>query len=58
MSFQWRKIVSSINGVERTGLVHAKNNKQTKKQQQKNETRPPTYTMHQNKLKMDKRLEY
>ena len=24
----------------------------------KNETRPPTYTIHQNKLKMDKRLKY
>ena len=29
--------VSSINGVGRTGLVHAKN-----------ETRPPTYTVHKN----------
>ena len=38
------KIVSSINGVGRTGLVPAK----------KNETRTPTYTIHQNKLKMDK----
>ena len=25
---------------------------------QKNETRPPTYTMHQNKIKMDKGLKY
>ena len=25
---------------------------------QKNETRPPSYTIHQNKLKMDKRLKY
>ena len=25
---------------------------------QKNETRPPTYTIHKNKLKMDKRLKY
>ena len=25
---------------------------------QKNETRPPIYTLHQNKLKMDKRLKY
>ena len=24
----------------------------------KNETRPPTYTIHKNKLKMDKRLKY
>ena len=25
---------------------------------QKNETRSPTYTIHENKLKMDKRLKY
>ena len=25
---------------------------------QKNETRPPTYTIHKNKIKMDKRLKY
>ena len=25
---------------------------------QKNETRSPTYTIHKNKLKMDKRLKY
>ena len=25
---------------------------------QKNEIRPPTYTIHQNKLKMDQRLKY
>ena len=25
---------------------------------QKNETQPPTYTTHKNKLKMDKRLKY
>ena len=25
---------------------------------QKNDTRPPTYTIHQNKLKMDKILKY
>ena len=25
---------------------------------QKNETRAPTYTMHKNKFKVDKRLEY
>ena len=25
---------------------------------QKNETQPPTYTIHKNKLKMDKRLKY
>ena len=38
-----------MNGVGRTGWVHAK---------KKNETRLPTYTIHQNKLKMDKRLKY
>ena len=41
------KSVSSINGVGKTGLVHAK----------KNWTRP-SYTICQNKLKMDKRLNY
>ena len=40
------KIASSINGVGRTGLVHAK---------RKKETWPPTYTIHENKLKMVKR---
>ena len=45
MSIQWSKIASSVNGVERSGLVH-----------EKNETRPPTYIIHQNKLKMDKGL--
>ena len=25
---------------------------------QKNETQPPTYTIHKNKLKMDKRIKY
>ena len=44
---QWIKAVSSINGVERTGLVHVKN-----------ETRPPTYTIHLKKLRMDKRFKY
>ena len=39
------KIASSINGVGRNGLVHGEN-----------ETRPPTYTIHQNKLKMYKDL--
>ena len=43
------KIASSINGVGRTGLVHAK---------RKKETWPPTYTIHQNKLKIGKRLKY
>ena len=28
------------------------------KKKKKKETRPPTYTIHQNKLKMDKRLKY
>ena len=41
------KTVSSINSVGRTGLVH-----------EKNETRPSSYTIHPNKLKMDKRLKY
>ena len=41
------KIASSINGVGRTGL-----------DMQKNETTLPTYTIHQNKHKMDKRLKY
>ena len=39
------KIASVINGVGKTGLVHTKN-----------ETRTPTSTTHQNKLKIDKRL--
>ena len=43
------KTVSSINGVERTGLVR------TKKKKRKKETRTPNYTIRQNKLKMDKR---
>ena len=37
------KTVSSINGDGKTGQVHAKN-----------ETRPPTYTINQKKLKIDK----
>ena len=41
-------IASSISGVVITGLVHEK----------KNETRSPTYTIHQNTLKMDKRLKH
>ena len=39
--------MSSINGVGRTELVHGK---------KKKETRPPTHTIHQNKLKMIKDL--
>ena len=42
------KIATSINGVGRTGQIDVK----------KSETRPLTYTIHKNKLKMDKRLEY
>ena len=42
------KTVSSINSSGRTGLVLGG----------KNETRPPFYTIHQSKLKMDKRLKY
>ena len=41
------KTVSSTNGVRRTGLVHAK---------KKIEIRPPTYTIHWNKLKWIKDL--
>ena len=37
------KTVSSVNAIGRIGLVNAK----------KNENRPLTYTMHQNKIKMD-----
>ena len=39
------KTVSLIDGVGKTGLVHAKN-----------ETRVLAYTIHKNKLKTDKRL--
>ena len=39
------KTVSSINGAEKIGEIHAKN-----------ETRSPTYTIHKNKLKTDKEL--
>ena len=42
------KIASLTNGVGRSGQIHAK----------KNETRPPTYTIHKNKIKVDKRLKY
>ena len=41
------KTVSSINSVGRTGLVHGEN-----------DTRPLTYTIHQNKLKINTRLKY
>ena len=54
-SIHWSKTVSSMNGVGRTGLVHAK---KKKKKERKKETRPPTYTIHKNKLKIDKRLKY
>ena len=40
------KTVSSMSGGGKTGLVPAK----------KKENRPPTYTIHKNKLKLDKRL--
>ena len=50
-AYNGAKISSSINGVERTGQLHAKK----KKEKKRKETRPPTYTIHQNKLKMDKR---
>ena len=39
------KIVYSINGVGKIGQICAEN-----------ETRPPSYTTHKNKLKMDQRL--
>ena len=39
------KTVYSINGVGETGNIHAKN-----------ETRPLSYTIYKNKLKMDERL--
>ena len=44
-AYNGAKTVSSINGVGKTGLVHAKS-----------ETRPPTYIIHKNKYKMGKRL--
>ena len=44
------KTVSSVNGVGRTGLVHG--------MKRKKETRLPSYTIHQNELKMDKKLKY
>ena len=42
------KITSSTNGVGRSRQLHAK----------KNETRPPTYTIQKNKLKIDERVKY
>ena len=42
-------MVSSINGAGKTEIRHAKKKK-------KKETRPPNYTIHQNKFKMDKRI--
>ena len=47
-SRKWSKIASSIIGVGRSGQVHAKIN----------ETRPQAYTIHQNKLNMDKSIKY
>ena len=49
-SIKWNQNSPSTNGVGITGLVHAK--------KKKKETRPLTYTIHQNKLKMDKGLKY
>ena len=42
------KIASSINAAGRSGQLHVQINK----------TRPPTFTIHQHKLKVDKRLKY
>ena len=39
-------IASSTNDVGKTGMVHVK--------KRKKETRPPIYTIHQNKFKMDR----
>ena len=47
-------MASSTNGVGGSGQLHAKK----KKKERKKETQPSTYTIHQNKLKMDKRLKY
>ena len=48
-------IASSVNGVGRSGQVHTHTHTHTHKERK---TRPPTYTIHQNKLKMNKRLKY
>ena len=47
-SLQWRKDSLFNEWFWETGLIHTK--------KKKKETRPPTYTIHKNKLKMDKRL--
>ena len=47
-AYNGTKAVSSINGVGKTGLVHVP--------PQKSETKPPIYTIHKNKFKMDIRL--
>ena len=46
------KAVSLMNGICKIGQVHAK----TMKSKKKKETRPLTYSIHKNKLKMDKRV--
>ena len=46
-SIKWSKNSLFNRGVGRSGQLHAKN-----------ETRSPTYTIHENKLKMGKRLKY
>ena len=43
------KIASSINGVDRSGQLHAKN---------KNVTQSSIYTIHKNKFKVNKRVKY
>ena len=47
-SIKWRKNSLFNNGVGRSGQLRAK----------KNETQSPTYTIHKNKFKVDKRLKY
>ena len=53
-AYNGAKTVSSINGVGRSGMVHAKK----KRKEKKKETRSPNYSIHQNKLKMNKRLKH
>ena len=52
-SIKWNKNSLFSNGIGRSGQVHAK-----KKKRKEKENLIPTYTIHKNKLKMDKRLKY